>query len=165
MNKWVLPMLLLFAMGCWSSDGDRPAANRPDAASRDETTTLAMWEWPAAAGQPRDLAADHAECMRKADAQTTAMKRAGVLWDCMRGKGWHRIKERNRMGGWEALKAPWIWGGEPSKKPDLPTDEHACNEPAVVRDASQAELERYFACMADKGWRRNDMVWKERLSQ
>lgn len=163
MTKWALPILLLLAMGCWSSDDDHAAVGRPDTAPRDATTSLDMWEWPARAGKPRDLARDHAECLRVADTQSTAMMRTGVLWDCMRRKGWHRIKEQYRFD-WEPLRSPWIWGGEPSEKRDLPADEHACNEPEVVRDAPPAELERYFACMAGKGWRRNESVWKKRLS-
>jgi hypothetical protein len=163
MKKLALPILLLFAMGCWSSNGDQPATARPNAAPKDSYKSQAMWEWPARSGKPRDLATDHAACLQKSDAQTTAMMKVGVLWDCMRRKGWHRIKEQYRFDA-AALAAPWIWADKAKEKPDLATDERACNEPPAVKDAPPAELDRFFACMAGKGWKRNEQVWKKRLS-
>jgi len=102
MKHWVLPLSFLLALGCHSSDTDRgasepsatrqPATAAQDAGSRDPTRSLIIWRWPESSGEQRDLAADHAECLKKADAETKSIRRTGVLWDCMRRKGWQRIK-------------------------------------------------------------------------
>jgi len=108
MKHLFLPLSFLLAVGCHSSDTDRgvtdpstteqsapaaPAATATqDAGSRDPTRSLIIWRWPESSGEQRDLAADHAECLKKADAETKSIRRTGVLWDCMRRKGWQRIK-------------------------------------------------------------------------
>jgi hypothetical protein len=93
MRKWILPTLLLFAIsGCDRSGTDRaasdPQADRPKASPE----LLGMWRWPSDAGEPRDLAQDQEECLGLANAETSVIRKTGVMWDCMRRKGWHRLK-------------------------------------------------------------------------
>ncbi len=163
MKKFTLLILLLFAMACSSPDSDQPAAARPVTEPKDPHASLAMWEWPARSGEPRDLAADHAACLEKADGASKAMIRAAELWACMRGEGWHRVKERNRLD-LRVLRSLWLWGGPQDRKPDLAGDERACNQPPVVEHARPAELTRFWTCMESKGWVRNEALWKQRLS-
>jgi hypothetical protein len=105
MKHWfvLLSLFFLFVTGCRSSDTDRAASGVPapeppavapaqDAVSRDLDRSAMIWRWPERFGEPRDLASDHAECLQKADSQTSPMRRTGVLWDCMRQKGWQRVK-------------------------------------------------------------------------
>jgi len=102
MKHWILPLSFVFVMACRASDTDRvtsgvpatdpPAAAAQDAVSRDPDRSAMIWRWQERFGEPRDLASDHEACLQKADAETSSMRRTGVLWDCMRQKGWRRVK-------------------------------------------------------------------------
>lgn len=117
MKHWILPLSFVFILACRASDTDRPAGGVPatdphataaqDTGSRDPDRSAMIWRWRERFGEPRDLASDHEECLQKADAQTSSMRRTGVLWDCMRQKGWQRIKGTTlNFGGLERVTPP-----------------------------------------------------------
>ena len=56
-------------------------------------TVTSIWEWPAGAGNERDLSADHAACRETGTAAdgTASMKKSLQRYsDCMTAKGWKR---------------------------------------------------------------------------
>ena len=92
----------LLMQGCESSNPDstpaetsatQPAtqpASKSAGAAPTPATSESMWIWPERRGEPRDRSADHAECVTLSETQPSANMRIGVLWDCMRQKGWFR---------------------------------------------------------------------------